>query len=200
VRRKAGGAALRSSSCCTPPSLVQPQRPRELQPKPFRGERMAAAEVTPPVLFCWPTVWEEDVGAAAAEIEPSHQHHSILLPWDRRQQRGTLSDWSLPWKCRWSKGVGLNSSMSQKWHSLPFSNTWEHLRKPNSGCEHSEVGSGAFQEWQRWVTSIGACAYKRCVQALGQCCQKCTARGGDCREKCFAAENLLYQAVLLCSL
>ena len=25
-----------------------------------------------------------------------------------------------------------------------------------SGCEHSDVVGGAFQQWQQWVTSIGA--------------------------------------------
>ncbi len=23
----------------------------------------------------------------------------------------------------------------------------EHLQRPNSGCEHNEVGSGPFQQW-----------------------------------------------------
>jgi len=41
----------------------------------------------------------------------------ILVPCDRWQQRGSLKTWHLTWKCRWSKGASLNSSM---WHPLTF--------------------------------------------------------------------------------
>ena len=54
----------------------------------------AALEVTPPILLCWPTRSEVDVGAVAVEAGPSHQiFHSILLPWDKWQQ--SLTKWHL---------------------------------------------------------------------------------------------------------
>ena len=40
--------------------------------------------------------------------------HYMLLPCDRWQQRGNLTKWRLSWKCVWSKGVSLNSSMEKK--------------------------------------------------------------------------------------
>ena len=42
--------------------------------------------------------------------------HYILLLCDRWQQRGNLTKWCMTWKCIWSKGVSLNSSMQTKWH------------------------------------------------------------------------------------
>jgi len=44
--------------------------------------------------------------------------HFILLPWDRWQQRGRLTKWGLTWKCVWSKGVSLNSSVQKKQHLI----------------------------------------------------------------------------------
>jgi len=44
----------------------------------------------------------------------------ILLLYNRWQQRGSLIDWCLTWKCGWSKDVSLNSSMHKKWHPLTF--------------------------------------------------------------------------------
>jgi len=53
-------------------------------------------------------------------------------------------------------------------HSLTLA---ERLWKPNSGCEHSEVAGGAFQQWQQqqWLTSTGVDVYKHGVQALVHC-------------------------------
>jgi len=34
----------------------------------------AALKVTPPILLCWPTMSEVDVGCIAVEGKPSHQH------------------------------------------------------------------------------------------------------------------------------
>ena len=42
----------------------------------------------------------------------------ILLLCNRWQQRGSLTEWCLTWKHRWSKGVELNSSMWKKKHPL----------------------------------------------------------------------------------
>ena len=67
---------------------------------------------------------------------------------DRWQQRDGLIQWCLTWKCEWNKGVELNSSMWKKLYPLTF--IAECLWRPNSGCEHSEALSGAFQKrWQQ---------------------------------------------------
>ena len=34
----------------------------------------AAPKVMPPILLCWPTTSEADVGGMAVEVEPSHQY------------------------------------------------------------------------------------------------------------------------------
>ena len=38
------------------------------------------------------------------------------------------------------------------WHSSTLA---EHLWRPNSGCEHSEVVGSASQQWQQQLTSSG---------------------------------------------
>ena len=54
--------------------------------------------------------------------------HSILLPCDRWQQRRSLTEWHLTWKCVRSKCVELNSLMRKKWCTLTFINTcWTFL-------------------------------------------------------------------------
>ena len=39
---------------------------------------------------------------------------------DRWQQRGSLTKWCLTWKCGWSKGVSLSSSMWKQLYPLTF--------------------------------------------------------------------------------
>jgi len=71
------------------------------------------------------------------------------------------------------------------------------------GCENSEATGGAFQQWWQWqwVTYAGADFYEGGMQALDHRLQKHIANGCENVEKyCSAAENLLYQIVLLCSL
>ena len=46
--------------------------------------------------------------------------HYILLPCDRWQHRGSLTQCNLMWKYLWSKGMELNSSMQKNWHPLAF--------------------------------------------------------------------------------
>ena len=81
----------------------------------------------------------------------------------------------------------------------------ECLWRPNSGCEHSEVVGGVFQQWWVAVTvvviSVGADFYEYGIQSPVHCWGRCIASGGDYVKKyCFAMGNLLYQTVLLCSL
>ena len=127
--------------------------------------------------------------------------HYILLPRDRWQQRGRLTEWHLTWKCVLNKEVELNSSTRKKkcthWCLLILA---EGSWKPSSGCEHSEAVGGAFQQQWQWVTSTGADIYKHGMLALVHSWQKCIANGGAYVEKeCFVAENFLYQMVLLYS-
>ena len=114
----------------------------------------------------------------------------------------------------WQNGVWCGSAYEAKvwnwiipcgkncthWHSSPLA---ESLWRPNSGCEHSEVQGGAFQQWWQWQNFLSAgtdfCKYG--MQALVHHWQKCIASGGDCVEnECFVAENVLYPIVLLFSL
>ena len=66
----------------------------------------------PPMLSCWPTT-EADSGDTAVEIEPSHQY-SMLLLYDRWQQKDSATNWCLTWKHVWSKEVSMNSSIWKK--------------------------------------------------------------------------------------
>jgi len=52
--------------------------------------------------------------------------------------------------------------VEKKWHPLTLA---EHLWKPNSRC-HTEAMSGAFQQWQQWVTSTDAGFYKKACRLL----------------------------------
>jgi len=46
--------------------------------------------------------------------------HYILSLSGRWQQRDSLTEWHLAWKCIWNKGVSQNSSMQKKLHPLTF--------------------------------------------------------------------------------
>ena len=60
----------------------------------------SAPKVMPPVLLCWPTMSETDVGGMAVEVEPPGQYSATLLMYDGQQQRGSLTELCLTWKCR----------------------------------------------------------------------------------------------------
>ena len=146
----------------------------------------AALKVMPPILFFWPTTSEADVGGMAVEVEPSHQYSITFCCCVTDGSRGAV----------WQNGVWHGSAYEAKvchwippcrkngthWHSLMLA---EHLWRPNSGCEHSEVVGGAFQQWwqQQWVTSTGAGFDEHGMQALVHCWWKCIANGGDYVEK-----------------
>ena len=61
---------------------------------------------------CW---WNGSRGAAFPLV-----FHYMFLLCDRWQQRGSLTEWLLMWKCIRSKGEELNPSMQKKWHPLTF--------------------------------------------------------------------------------
>ena len=72
---------------------------------------------------CW---WDGSRGWTSPPI-----FHCILLLCDSWQQRGSLTQWRLIWKCIGSKRVSLNSSMQKKWHLLMFINTSWMFRETN---------------------------------------------------------------------
>ena len=74
--------------------------------------------------------------------------HYTLLPCDRWQQRGSLTEWRLIWKCVWSRGVELNSFKQKKWHPLTFTNAcWTFM----------ESKQWIWVQWgSGWCVSVGA--------------------------------------------
>ena len=91
----------------------------------------------------------------------------MLLPYDRRQQGGSLTEWCLTWKSVWSKGESLNSSMLKKWHHWCSSVLAECLFRPKIGCKHRGGGFQSFSGGDSdWSTSTGADFYKQSMQAL----------------------------------
>jgi len=69
--------------------------------------------------------------------------HYILLPCDRWQQRGTVTEWHLIWECVWSEGMELNSSMQKK--MAPTDICWCLLN-----ISADQTVDGAFrQQWQQ---------------------------------------------------
>ena len=156
-----------------------------------------ALKVMHPILLDWPTTSGVDVGSMTVEVRPSHQfsiHYHAT-----GGSRGAVWENST-W--HWSAYRGVTEFLHVEkncfsWHSSKFA---EHLWTPNSGCEHTEVVGGVFQQWWhwRWVTSTKGDFSKCTVQALFHCWQKCIANGSDHVEKSyFVSENLLYQIVLL---
>lgn len=117
----------------------------------------ADPKVMPLVLWCWSMTSEVDIGGMAAEAEPSHQYSVTCCCHETGSSTGAV----------WQNGVWHGSADEAKvwnwispwgkngvhWHTLMHT---ERLWRPTSGYEHSEALGGAFQEWQQWVTSIGA--------------------------------------------
>ena len=53
----------------------------------------AALKVMPLIVWCWPMTSEADAGGVAVGAKPSHRYSMTLLPCDRWQQRGSLTQW-----------------------------------------------------------------------------------------------------------
>ena len=64
----------------------------------------AAPKVMPPILFCWPTISEADVGGTTAEAEPSHQYS---IPFCRRVTDGSRG-------AAWQNGIWHGSVYDTK--------------------------------------------------------------------------------------
>ena len=84
------------------------------------------------------------------------------------------------------------------WHSLTLA---EHLWKPNTEHQHSEVVHGVFQQGQQQIISTSTDFYRCGTQAHVHCWWKCIANGGDHVEKVFCSWGFaLKKIVLLCFL
>lgn len=116
-----------------------------------------------------------------------------MLPWDRWQQRCSLTKWWLISKCIWSKALEFNSSMLKKWQPVTFINSCQCLWRPNTGCEHSNYGYCTTVTLKtRHILDSSAYVHKHSIQALVSHWQKSIMSGGDyVGQVYFAAENLL---------
>ena len=93
--------------------------------------------------------------------------HYILLSWDRWQQRGTLTQWCLTWKCIWNIWVSLNSSMWKKWHALTITVAYQTFLETKQWM-WAQWGSGRCVTavvTATWVTSTD-CSW---AQHAGSC-------------------------------
>lgn len=77
-----------------------------------------APKVMPSISFCW---W---YGSRGRTFLPTS--HQVLWLWDRWQQRGTVTKWSLTWERGWSKAV-TEFLYTERWQLLTFINTRECL-------------------------------------------------------------------------
>ena len=104
--------------------------------------------------------------------------HSMLLPCDRQQQRGTLdrmaSDMEVHMKRRGGSEFFHEKKTGTRWHSLMLT---KHLWSPDSGYEHSK--GTAFLQWWQQVTSTGADFYEHRKQAFVRCWRKRRANTGS---------------------
>ena len=103
----------------------------------------------PPIISSWPIMSEADGGGMAGDIEPSHQYPITCCCHVTGGSRGAVWQ-SGVWHgsayeakvCHWIPPWGTNGTY---WHSLTLA---ECFWRPSSGCEHTEVIGGAFQQWQ----------------------------------------------------
>ena len=74
--------------------------------------------------------------------------HSMPLLWTK---------WCLMWRCMWSKGVPLNSSLRKKWHPLPFVDAcWMFMETKPCWVVHfssSDSSSGPSLQVQIFMTT-----------------------------------------------
>jgi len=105
----------------------------------------AALKVMSAILVCWQMTSEADVGGMAVEVAPFPPiSYYMLLPCDGWRQRGSLMKQCLTWKCGWSKGMSLNSSMRKNLKSSAFIDAFWMLMETKQ------------QTWAQWG-SKGVC-------------------------------------------
>ena len=133
-----------------------------------------------------------DVGEMAAKVEPSHLYHVPFCCWGADSSRGApLAERLWTRQCMWSEELRLNSSVSKKKEKMALVDAFEHLW---SGCEGSRGRAVVF--------SSGDC---NCVSppwqtSTSSACSSCSPVHPRWKRTALVAENLLYPAVLLCSL
>ena len=82
--------------------------------------------------------------------------HYILLLCDRWQQRGSLTECHLTWKCIWRKDVPLNCSLQKKWYSPMFTGACWMLMETTQWM------------WAQWC--CGWCFSTLATTTVGQLC------------------------------
>ena len=133
----------------------------------------ASLKGTPPTLLCWYMMSEVDGDFMAVEgLNLPTISHYILLPWDRWQQRGSLTKWCLTWKSVWSKGVELNSSMQEKLHLLTFIDacwTFKETKQWMWAVRQWTVhisNDAVITAVKQWITSTATDFYKHTTKSL----------------------------------
>ena len=98
----------------------------------LRNCTRAAPKVMSPILLCWLTTPETNIGVMEAKVEPSVQY-SLHFVATRQMAAEGQSDTMVyeaqhSWKCGESKGMERSSSTEKKLHPLTFINTcWVFL-------------------------------------------------------------------------
>ena len=64
-----------------------------------------AQKAVSPILLCWPIMSEADVDHMEVEVEIPVNIPLHFVAIQQMQQRSSLTEWCLTWKCAWSKGV-----------------------------------------------------------------------------------------------
>lgn len=137
----------------------------------------------PPILLCWLVTSEVNVGDMTVRIETSCQY-SIKFNYHKTDGSSGKACQNYVWQespleekmCKWIPSC-------RKWcHPLALP---EHLWRPNSEWEDSEMVVGVFQQFQQRqrVTSAIADFYLRSMQVLVHHLWKCIADGGEYVEK-----------------
>ena len=122
--------------------------------------------------------------------------HYMLLPCDRWQQRGSLTKWRQSWKCVWSKGVSMNSSMWKK--MAPTDIHWHLLNVyVNVSTVREWVVSFSSGDSNNGSAFAGTDYLEYGMQALVHLWWKRIASGDDCTEKCFVVENLFLRSSVI---
>ena len=106
------------------------------------GPTKSAPKVMPPILLCWPFIprgrcWRLNLPT------------NILLHFVAVQQmaaEGQSDKMASNMKVHMKHGILPRGKNDTYWHLSVLA---EHLWRANSGCEHSEVVGGAFQQWQQ---------------------------------------------------
>jgi len=143
----------------------------------------AAAKLPLPILLCWPTTSEVDVGGMAVEVEPYRQYYvaccchvtdgSRGAVWHNGAWHGTANEVKV---CRWIPSWRKITSIDTCW---TFMETKEWMRaQRGSGWCVSAVATA-----MRKTRCVPDSFYEHGMQALVYHWQKCVTNGGDCVEQ-----------------